>query len=547
MRVPSGAGRGRRDGGGRLPGADARVARVLIMGLCAGYGAMAAMAADRPPVVAERLALESIGVNGVSATLLSAGASMLTVHFLDDTHLLVTFGTHGLVRRLENDPKDDEDRMVAMEIVELPSGKVVAKDEWQAHDHARYLWNLGGGRFVMRTAQEYFEIEPLAHLASGKPFERIQIKAFQRPSLLLVSPDQNILTVESRVRVKQKEQQWGDVAMGNVPVTMLVEFYRMHGGGDGSRLSLELAGRVLAPQPLFLPISGDGALYAEPKGRSQRWQVKFTPFGGAEMKAGEIDSSCDPQLQLVSRSEYIAVVCRGPADTVVLKAYAFDGHEAWEEPLSGMDDPVYATAPETGRFAVVRKLDSAGPGEISNGDSAPVARQELRVYQTESGDLLLKVELSPAFKSAENFDLSRDGSLAVAVKDRALVVYKLPELDKQDRKDMELAAKSAPPVVSSGAIRLPAVVETASVEAAAGAVAAEKVRAEVASGAASGSASGAPTAKGRAVEAQQAAAEAPRPAVRRTPPTLLKPGEKPEFGKANPQPAESADSPDVPH
>ena len=537
MRVPREPWLRERDGGKMALMASLAV---LAGGLCLPLGMRAA---DRPPVVAVRLALESIGVSGVSPTQLSQGASMLTVHFLDNTHLLVSYGTHGLVRRLENDPKDDQDRMVAMEIVELPSGKILAKDEWQAHDRERYLWNLGHGRFLLRTAWEFFEIEPLAHLASGKPFERAQIKSFKRPWLVLVSPDQNVITVESRVRVKAATEQWGDVPQANVPTTTLVEFYRLHGGGDGSRISMELSGRVLTPRPLFLPLSGDGALYAEPQGRRQHWQVKFAPFGIAggaagsgAIKAGEVDSSCDPQLQLVSPSEYLALTCRPGSDSVTLKAYAFDGHEAWEEPLTGMDDPVYATAPEAGRFALLRQLEST-PGEITSGVTGPIPRQELRVYQTESGDLLLKVDLSPAFKSAENFDLSRDGSLAVAVKDRALVVYKLPEPDKQDRSDMALAAKSAPPVVGTGPIRLPAVVETASLEESASGPTAEKAAEAVARPA--------KTSKAEVVQPVAAAA----PPVRKAPPTLMKPGEKPEFGKANPQPADGvgSGSGDVPH
>ncbi|SEF46853.1 hypothetical protein SAMN05421819_0110 [Bryocella elongata] len=536
MRVPM----DRRLGLPNAGGWEFLVQRAALLGAVLGivFGAQEIQAADRQAVVATRVPLESIGVNGVSPAQLNAGASMLTVHFLDDTHLLVTYGTHGLVRRLENDPKDDQDRIVAMEIVELPSGKVIAKEEWQAHDHERYLWNLGRGRFVIRTGWEFYAIEPMAHLASGQPFSRAQIKAFQKPSLLLVSPDQNVITVESRVRVKRANEEWGDAPPGNVPVTMLVEFYRLRGSGDNPKFSMELSGRVLTPRPLFLPLTGDGALYAEPPGRDRRWPVNFVPFGGKPIKAAEVESTCDPQLQMVSPSEFLALTCRGVNDATVLKAYAFDGHEAWEEPLSGMDDPVYATAPEAGRFAVLRHLDSA-PGSITSGTDAPVDRQELRVYQTESGDMLLKVDLFPAFKSAENFDLSRDGSLAVGVRDRALVVYKLPEPDKQDRADMAMAAKSAPPVVNAGPIRLPAAVETASLEGPGGGSAAAK--------AADAAARPAQASKADRTESAAVAAPAQQPVARRVAPTLMKPGEKPEFGKANPQPADDGSSGDLPH
>jgi hypothetical protein len=353
---------------------------------------------------------------------------------------------------------------------------------------------------------------------------------------MLVSPDQNVLTLETHVRLLRKDQQWGDVPQENAPVTTLVQFFRVR-GGEGSRLSLEGAGRVLTPQPLFVPMNGDGVLYAEPKGKRQDWTIRFSSFAGAEMNVGQVNSTCDPQLALVSRSEYTAVICRGATDGTVLEAFAFDGHEAWEEPLSGMDDPVYAFAPEAGRFALVRKIEAV-PGDVRSGFAGSPERQELRVYQTESGDMLLKVELTPSFRTAENFDLTRDGSLAVAVHDRVLIVYKLPPPDKQDKKDIELAAKSAPPVVGEGPIKLPGAVETASVD---GTVGGERPVARPGAGVAavpgvSAAVASQPSAAARPGKATEAAFGGDAAAARRVPPTLLEPGEKPEFGKANPQP-----------
>ena len=67
------------------------------------------------------------------------------------------------------------------------------------------------------------------------------------------------------------------------------------------------------------------------------------------------------------------------------------------------------------------------------------------MYQTESGDLLLKVPTSPVTRYAENFDLSEDGSVAAVVNAGVIQVYKLPPPSEKDVKDLAEAKSFSPP------------------------------------------------------------------------------------------------------
>jgi hypothetical protein len=142
------------------------------------------------------------------------------------------------------------------------------------------------------------------------------------------------------------------------------------------------------------------------------------------------------------------------------------------------------------------------------------AQQEVRVYQNASGDMLLHVDCSPVMKSAENFDLSADGLLAVVVRNGSLVVYKLPPLSSRDREDIAAVSEFAPPAVTEGKVTL-------------GRLTTPARAAPVVSTAPQSVA---------AAQAQADAGLAPAPPVKRNPPTLLNPGEKPEFGTANEPP-----------
>src|SRR4051794_31376739 len=78
-------------------------------------------ALPRGPQPAVTIQLADIGFQGVPQALVEAGASMLTVHFVDNTHLLVTYGLRGLVERIPGDPPDDNDRAVGAVLVDLPT------------------------------------------------------------------------------------------------------------------------------------------------------------------------------------------------------------------------------------------------------------------------------------------------------------------------------------------------------------------------------------------------------------------------------------------
>ena len=125
---------------------------------------------------------------------------MLTLHFIGDKHLLVTFEARALLKRIPGDPPDDQDRNIRALLLELPSGRILARTDWRLHDRGQYLWNLGHGRFLLRLHNTLTTIAPLANLSASEPFH-------QRPFLdvvgrqigtLLLTPGADVLTIETK-------------------------------------------------------------------------------------------------------------------------------------------------------------------------------------------------------------------------------------------------------------------------------------------------------------------------------------------------------------
>ncbi len=454
---------------------------------------------------------------------------MLTLHYLDSSHLLLTFSLRKLVPRLQGDPETDDDRLVAAEVVDLPSGKVEARTEWHMHDHSRYLWSLGHGRFIVRIGSSLYAVAPLANLSSPHPFD---LSPFPNRgaglTTILVSPDSELVTVETTVKnSRQTAVNVGDVDQV-VDTHTLIDFYRIHGDGTpASPLVVASAGTVQSPKALFLPVDADGYLWADERG-SGHWAMSFDGFAGASAGLGTLDSSCWPRLQMVSPSEFVALSCRGGDDRIKIASFGLDGHETWEESLGDFGAPTFAFAPTAGRFALshVSSSGSAAPlvppfgGMTAPADPTDTSRQEVRVYQIASGDLLLKAECTPVIKTAENFDLSADGSQLAVVRQGSIAIYKLPPLSQQDRADMEEIAKFAPAAgkgpVSLHRLTVPVPGRTAA-----------RIEAPAAAPAAAVAASG----DSSAADAGAAVAVTPR-----KPPTLLNPGETAEMPGKSPKP-----------
>ncbi len=402
---------------------------------------------------AVKLTLESLGVPPLGQNFLDAGMSMLTVNFVDSKHLLLTYSERGLVPRLPDDPKDDDDRIVAAEILELPSGKRVARTEWHMHDHARYLWNLGQGRFMVRIGNALSVMTPEVGLMDKErdPFQRMSFPwRAGRPTALFTSEDGELLTIEAQMVTphSQTEIEVGDVETVKQETTTLLDFYRLSGdGSEAAPLKVVAAGTVRSPQPFYLPIDSRGYLWPSPAGNNQ-WAVTFDDMRGKTAQVGTLQSSCTPRLQLVSHSEFLAMTCRGSDDRVRMASYGLDAQETWQEDFGEFGPPVFAFAPEAGRFAVSRKMsDPVTPPNLASPapQPTPVDRQEIRVYQNVSGELVLKTDCFPAMKTGENFSLAEDGSELVVVRGGALEVYKLAELKPRDKEDIAEVAKLSPP------------------------------------------------------------------------------------------------------
>jgi hypothetical protein len=413
---------------------------------------MAVPAFARGPEPPLRLPLENFGFQPLSPQFLVNGSSMLTLHYVDDKHLLLTFVVHRLIPRLADEPEDDQDRVVDAVLLELPTGHILARTSWHLHDHSQYLWNLGHGHFLLRVRDTLTTFAPLANLSTPQPFSQQPFIALsdRRFAALILSPEADLLIVETVKRTppvpKPKTPLFGPAPppVRQAPEKVQINFYRLHSPDDGGPVQPAYAGVVESRNTGDIPATTAGYLAVVDQGR-QHWAFDFHSYAGKIDELSPFDSSCPPAPLFVSHSEFIAFGCRGGQTMQQVGAFNMHGEEMWEQGLFGdFLAPSLAYAPAGGRFALSRVLlrNSAIADQPVSADE--VSGQAVVVYQTSSGKQLLRADCSPVARAGQNFTLSPNGLALAVVHNDAIEIYNLPPLTDKDAAAVKLARTYAP-------------------------------------------------------------------------------------------------------
>jgi hypothetical protein len=433
----------------------------LVAVLC---GAAQAAGASRPGDKPLLIPVGPLGFQVLPLRFLSTTATMYTVHFLDEKHLLFTFTVRSLLKRLPDAEPDDDDRNVKAVLLELPTGKVLAQTEWRLRDHDRYLWPLGNGRFLLRTRSHLSVIDPLRNLAAGEAFKRQELLEFKQREIayLTVTPSGDLLSVETLPKKKEQltgvaadmaalaatetDERSGKIVIRPAAPPVNIYFFRLAAeNADGSgRLIARAAGLVGAPNLISLPVTGDGWLDIN-KESAGSWTFDFVTHANKRLELAAYDTSCAPRPFFFSRSEFLALGCRGSSDRMELSYFNLKGEEPWIAALSGTQvSPEIVAAPAAGRFALGRTLLGSEVTDTENLTAEELASQEISVMQNYDGRVLLKVSATPIQRAGQNFDLSASGMEFAVLRDGNLEVYSLPGLTGKDRKELDVAEGMAP-------------------------------------------------------------------------------------------------------
>ena len=464
--------------------------------------------AARGPEPPQRIPLEPFGYQPIASRYLLGGATMLTLDYVDNQHILVTFGVPKLMQRLADCPPDDEDRVVKAVLLELPSkelpsGRELGHTEWRFHDFGEYLWDLGGGHFLLRNRDALTTFSPLQNLASGHPFaERLFLKADRHIESIIVSANRDLLSINTIKYAPPKPQALqSSISQPGVPsspagsqsptqpptrnlglqrrdtntpkseptpnqvsfIRVLREVIPAQAPEESNKLAsppvrivARLDGRIYTSAAVNVPVTMEGFLRSKATTRDGVL-LDFLTFTGKDLDLGDFATSCPPRPTFVSPSEFVAFGCRGDAQSLDLAGFNLHGDFLWQ--INFTDEqayPSFASSIPAGRFAFSRTVTSSHVFGNETPSMSQLQDQEVRVIQTYNGKQLLRAIASPIQRAGQNFALSPDGLMLAVIHDAptvkaeitthhtAIELYTLPPLSEKDRIQVKLEAAMAP-------------------------------------------------------------------------------------------------------
>jgi hypothetical protein len=388
------------------------------------------------PVPEQRIPVGPLGYRPPGPLYMLSGRAFSTLDFIDARHLLFTFHEPRLLRREPGPGRNDNDQMIEALTLSLPDGKVEASAEWRMHDRSRYLWSLGGGRFLVRQRNSYslsdasLKLHPYLQVAT--PIEDTEVSADGR--ILVVEHVYEKHTPEEHTKLVEQAEQYGDAPPAEDTQITLVDI-----------ASRDVLAALRTENPIHLPITSSGYVGvtkdAKDKGDDE-FLIRFIPFSGVALVLGRVASTCTPHEHFLNRNALMIESCGPRSSDVYLDAWTTDGKKLWSGRREGhLVWPTFAYSRTGDRFAVSLLQVSHYVDLVDSLNDEDVREQVVQVFDTATGVLLLSTTCSPILTAGQNFALSDDGKRLAVLHDGAIEVYNVPAPPEPQKTDTELAKK----------------------------------------------------------------------------------------------------------
>jgi len=446
--------------------------------LCIAVQASAQSGPNLPDVT---IPLTPLGYQPAPAhILLAEGYAVGGLQYVDAHHLLFSYNARTLIKRMPDDSPDAEPQNVEALLLEVPSGKVVARTQWRLHDHAQYLWPIGEGVFLLRLGRELRLLTPLAPNTSPEAALHGQLLTVLpgQASVIGISPDGRILLLESDIAkhpavtepvvpppvvplpVPAGSSSYTATAAPVQPSfepppaiedqTTDLQFLELDLSQQAQGVvQVKRIGHMVSPHPLAFPLIHEGYIQAQ-ENYTDDWFLIYKHMDGSEAVLGDVVSSCQPSAAFLSNRDLLVETCNDNDTALVQTLITLDKQELWQRTLdNGGTEPNLRTTPAAGRFAVSRILTGAaaptGVGMML--DESMELKQRIEVMDIKSGALVASVYASPAQRTAQNFSLSADGRHLAVLQNDLIALYDLAPLQDfpaKKVKDKDLIFVAAP-------------------------------------------------------------------------------------------------------
>jgi hypothetical protein len=344
--------------------------------------------------------------------------AMVELHFIDADHLIFAFNTPGLLKRDDNCPGSGAQRMVHAVVFKLPSGQIEKQANWELYDFWDFLWGLGDGKLLLRRCNQLdsvgADLDPQLLIRAAGTIEDVSF-----------SPDHSMVVVQEKVAPDAADKDSGALpsVLDQEPQAqrISVSFIQLN--------PLHLIGRSEVPMPLSIPVISNG-LFEVLTAPQDQWVINLQIFHQAERQVATLHSLCQPLLQAISNTIFMATTC-SKVDQKMFLGYNLQGALLWQIPITPVQHfPRLIPILSGSHFAIESlrlKHPHAAMDPLTKED---VDGEDIDIYDTLSGVRIATFETTPAYTGGRNVDFSIDGQHMAVLHDGAIEIYSLNDLIK---------------------------------------------------------------------------------------------------------------------
>jgi VWFA-related protein len=384
------------------------------------------------PVAAGQINLSAAGYHGLSRMARLTDEAELSLNFVDRDHVLITFNPKKLFTRLSDCPPGHADRLVHAAVLELPTGKIVKETDWYLHDHRRYLWPLGSGKFLLRKLNSLYVFDSGLHeqllISSPKDLLWVTVTPDERQIIVGTRESEN-LPIDTHPGAEETERKGRQ--------KFQLEFV------DVDTLAIQ---RTIALQGI-VDLDGTSAGYTDFIQKNDLYLIRFGPTPEQRRNIARVRSRCVPEVFYPSAHSLLIGRCpvtdKGEDSAYAVSAFTVTGRRLWRQQWSQRRYfATIARSEDNSRFAISTLERKDSPVAAANADSensdteADInggLEQSVQVFDTASGNPIQSVAVSPVVKSGQNFSLSPDGRRLVVLNDSGLEFYDLSPASEEER------------------------------------------------------------------------------------------------------------------
>jgi hypothetical protein len=388
---------------------------------------------DPPPVRATvpptvTIPIEPLGFTAPASFYLGTRNSLVSLDFLDEDRLLLTFRVPGLIHREPSGEQTNSDagqeRKVRALVLRLPQGTVQSESIWTLHDRKRYLWMLDNGQFLLRDRDELqlgdaaLQLKPFLHFPG--PVLWVEMDPNRKYVVTGSSEPPTSASTSSEVNSPATAAA-ALVSDDPKPATepdLILRILRRDSG------KVMLVSHVRSA--VHLPINGDGFLETI-RGNGKSWLLNLTHFEGGSTVLGSIDSVCSPVLDFVSPSQFLATTCGSDGDPRVV-AMTTGGKRLWESAGSGSSVwPLLVAGGDGSRIARETLTVSHSVNAFAPLGTEDIKGQDVQVFDAATGKVALRALASPIFDAGGNVAISPSGRRVAIIMAEGLQLFDLPQ------------------------------------------------------------------------------------------------------------------------